>query len=57
MAVVAAGFLRVIAFHASSVDAAAISASLFLIVTSSVVLGTVRRRWGSAVCRARHGEA
>ena len=57
VAVVAAGFLRVIAFHASSVDAAVISASLFLIVTSSVVLGTVRRRWGSAVCRARHGEA
>lgn len=38
---VVAGWLRVVAFQASPVDAAAISASLFLIVTSSVVLGTV----------------
>eukprot|EP00964_Phaeocystis_antarctica_P117552 scaffold81371_cov70-Phaeocystis_antarctica.AAC.4 len=43
VAVVAAGFLRVVAFEAATVDAFAISASLFLIVTSSVVLGTVRR--------------
>mmetsp|Transcript_8258 Transcript_8258/g.19424 ORF Transcript_8258/g.19424 Transcript_8258/m.19424 type:complete len:265 (-) Transcript_8258:130-924(-) len=37
---VAAGFLRVVMFEAATVDAFAISASLFLIVTSSVVLGT-----------------
>ena len=43
MAVVAAGFVRVVAFdsQAASVDALAISASLFLIVTTSVMLGTV----------------
>jgi Mg/Co/Ni transporter MgtE len=40
VAVVLAGFARVVAFEAASVDAFAISASLFLIVTSSVVLGT-----------------
>ena len=39
---VVAGWIRVVAFQASPVDAAAISASLFLIVTSSVLLGTVR---------------
>ena len=43
VAVVAAGFLRVVAFEAATVDAFAISASLFLIVTSSVVLGTVKQ--------------
>jgi|TARA_B110001469_G_C9510640_1_gene254539 hypothetical protein len=43
VAVVAAGFVRVVAFDAATVDAFAISASLFLIVTSSVMLGTVRR--------------
>ena len=43
VAVVAAGFLRVVAFEAATVDAFAISASLFLIVTSSIVLGTVRK--------------
>ena len=43
VAVVLAGFARVVAFEAASVDAFAISASLFLIVTSSVLLGTVRR--------------
>jgi len=37
---VAAGFVRVWVFQAPAVDAAAISASLFLIVTSSVLLGT-----------------
>jgi len=39
---VAAGFVRVVAFdsQAASVDALAISASLFLIVTTSVMLGT-----------------
>ena len=43
VAVVAAGFVRVVAFdsQAASVDALAISASLFLIVTTSVMLGTV----------------
>ena len=45
VAVVAAGFVRVVAFdsQAASVDALAISASLFLIVTTSVMLGTVTR--------------
>ena len=43
VAVVAAGFLRVVMFEAATVDAFAISASLFLIVTSSVVLGTVKQ--------------
>ena len=43
VAVVAAGFLRVVMFEAATVDAFAISASLFLIVTSSIVLGTVRK--------------
>jgi len=38
---VVAGFVRVIAFDASVADAAAISASLFLIVSTSVVLGTL----------------
>jgi len=39
---VVAGFLRVIAFDGTTlVDAAAISASLFIIVSSSVVLGTM----------------
>lgn len=38
---VAAGFVRVIAFDATVADAAAISASLFLIVSTSVVLGTI----------------
>ena len=36
-----AGFIRVAAFRASLVDAAAVSASLFLIVSISVVLGTL----------------
>jgi Mg/Co/Ni transporter MgtE len=39
--VVAAGFVRVVAFDATIVDAAAVSASLFLIVALSVVLGTL----------------
>lgn len=38
---VVAGYVRVVAFHASTADALAISASLFLIVSSSVVMGTV----------------
>ena len=38
---VVAGFVRVIAFDASVADACAISASLFIIVSSSVVLGTL----------------
>ena len=38
---VAAGFVRVVAFHGSLVDAAAISASLFLIVVIAVCLGTL----------------
>ena len=38
---VVAGFVRVIAFNATVADAAAISASLFLIVSTSVVLGTM----------------
>ena len=37
---VVAGFVRVVAFDASIADAAAISASLFIIVSTSVVLGT-----------------
>jgi len=37
---VTAGFVRVVAFDTASVDALAISASLFLIVTTSVMLGT-----------------
>ena len=37
---VVAGFIRVVAFQAPLVDAAAVSASLFLIVSISVVLGT-----------------
>ena len=36
-----AGFVRVIAFHASVADAAAISCSLFIIVATSVALGTL----------------
>ena len=36
---VVAGFVRVVAFDAGVVDALAISASLFLIVTSSVLFG------------------
>ncbi|KAL1503885.1 hypothetical protein AB1Y20_012370 [Prymnesium parvum] len=39
--VVAAGFLRVVAFDATPVDALAISLALFLIVGISVVLGTL----------------
>ena len=39
--VVVVGFVRVIAFDASLADAAAISASLFIIVATSVVLGTL----------------
>ena len=38
---VVAGFVRVVAFQADIVDAFAISASLFLIVGTSVVLGTM----------------
>ena len=38
---VVAGFVRVIAFNASLEDALAISASLFIIVSTSVVLGTI----------------
>lgn len=38
---VVAGFVRVVFFDATVVDAAAISASLFIIVSLSVVLGTV----------------
>ena len=38
---VVAGFIRVIAFHASVADAAAISCSLFIIVATSVALGTL----------------
>ena len=38
---VVAGFVRVIAFHASVADAAAISCSLFIIVATSVALGTL----------------
>jgi len=38
---VLAGFVRVVAFDATIIDAAAISASLFLIVSSSVILGTL----------------
>jgi len=38
---VVAGFVRVVAFDATLADAAAISASLFLIVSTSVVLGTL----------------
>jgi len=38
---VVAGFVRVVAFQASIEDAIAISSSLFLIVSTSVVLGTV----------------
>lgn len=38
---VVAGFVRVIAFDAPIADAAAISASLFIIVGTSVVLGTL----------------
>lgn len=38
---VCAGFVRVVAFDATIADAAAISASLFLIVGTSVVLGTL----------------
>ena len=39
--IVAAGFLRVVLFDATIVDALAISASLFIIVNISVVLGTL----------------
>lgn len=38
---VVAGFVRVIAFDASLADAAAISCSLFIIVSTSVILGTI----------------
>ena len=38
---VVAGFVRVVAFQASIEDAAAISAALFIIVSTSVVLGTL----------------
>ena len=38
---VVAGFVRVVAFDASIADATAISASLFIIVGTSVVLGTL----------------
>ena len=38
---VVAGFIRVIAFHADVLDAFAISASLFLIVSTSVVFGSI----------------
>ena len=38
---VVAGFVRVVAFDASVADACAISASLFIIVSTSVVLGTI----------------
>ena len=38
---VVAGFFRVVAFDATPTDALAISSALFLIVSTSVVLGTV----------------
>ena len=59
MAVVAAGFVRVVAFdsQAASVDALAISASLFLIVTTSVMLGTVTRLHPRHRTRAAQGDA
>jgi Mg/Co/Ni transporter MgtE len=39
--IVAAGFVRVVLFDGTIVDAVAISASLFIIVSSSVILGTL----------------
>jgi hypothetical protein len=41
LVLVVAGFLRVVAFGEGTTDALAISVALFLIVITSVVLGTV----------------